>query len=194
VPGCVGALLLSFGPSPDPEKPTVNGTNPPRSGADHDSTYLAASSRATATYRDLACWLLEKETVVEADPPGVSAAAERACQKLSEHLSKWVSPVGSHAILSSALNRARAEFPFLEGVHAGTALEACLEGLREQLHDVEAGEASKGVLAVVAALLDLVVGFIGEDLSLRLVREVWPDLPLGGPPRPRNSDGQEDSS
>ena len=40
-------------------------------------------------------------------------------------------------------------------------------------------------------LLDLLVGFIGEDLTLRLVREAWPDLPLLAPSQPWNSDGQE---
>jgi hypothetical protein len=66
--------------------------------------------------------------------------------------------------------------------------------LSEHLRDVEAGEAGKGLVAVLGLLLDLLVGFIGEDLTFRLVREVWPDLPLLAPERSSNADGQEAAS
>ena len=33
-------------------------------------------------------------------------------------------------------------------------------------------------MVLVAQLLGLLVAFIGETLTLRLVREVWPKLPL----------------
>jgi hypothetical protein len=131
---------------------------------------------------------------VGADVPGVSAAAERVCQKLSHRLARLVSPAGSQAILSRALHLARADFPFLEGVLAGRPPEACLEGLDERLHTVETRDASGALLAVLGAMLDLLVGFIGEDLTVRLVREVWPDLPYHESVRPGSSDGQEVSS
>ena len=62
------------------------------------------------------------------------------------------------------------------------------------MHDVEAGEARMGLVAVIGTLLDLLVRFIGADLTLRLVREVRPDLPLREPSRPGISDGQEAAS
>jgi hypothetical protein len=105
-----------------------------------------------------------------------------------------VSPAGAQAILSRALHLARADFAFLEGVLAGRPPEPCLNGIDERLHDVKAAEASAGLVAVLGAMLDLLVGFIGEDLTARLVREVWPDLPLHEPVRPGNSDGQEVTS
>jgi hypothetical protein len=147
--------------------------------------------KRSVTHADLASWLLAKETDAAADTPGLAAAAERVCQKLSRRLSRLVSPAGSHAIVSRALHLARVEFPFLEGVRAAGAAEACFEGLDARLHDIEAGAACKGLLAVMGLLLDLLVGFIGEDLTLRLVREAWPDLPLLAPSQPWNSDGQE---
>jgi hypothetical protein len=123
----------------------------------------------------------------------MSAAAERVCNKLFRRLSSLVSPAASQALLSRALHLARAEFPFLDGVRADTSPETCFEGLGERAHQVEADEAGKGLLAVLRILLDLLldllVGFIGEDLTLHLVREVWPDLPLIGPSRPGTSAG-----
>ena len=73
---------------------------------------------------------------------------------------------------------------------AGLPLETCLVGLDERLHGVKTSDASAGLLALLGAMLDLLVGFIGEDLTVRLVREVWPDLPDQEPVRP-GADGQE---
>lgn len=129
---------------------------------------------------------------MDADGLRPSAAAERVCQKLSRRLSRLVSPAGSQAILSRALHLARINFPFLEGVLAGRPPEACLEGLDERLQDVGSSEASAGLHAVLGAMLDLLVGFIGEDLTVRLVREVWPNLPVQEPARP-GSDGRENN-
>jgi hypothetical protein len=189
-----GALVLSFASNPDPARPTANGTIRAASAADQDEITLARLSRANVAHADLASWLLAKEIGAEANASDQSAAAERVCQKLSQRLSRLFSPAGSQAILSRALHLARAEFAFFEGVHAGTSPEACLVGLSEHARDLEADDAGKGLVAVLGHLLDLLVGFIGEDLTFRLVREVWPDLPLLAPERSSNADGQEATS
>jgi hypothetical protein len=185
---------LSFASNPDPPRPITNGTIRAANAADHDERDAARMSRGSVAHADLASWLLAKEIGAEANASDQSAAAERVCQKLSQRLSRLFSSAGSQAILSRALHLARAEFAFFEGVHAGTPPEACLVGLSEHVRDVEAGEAGKGLVAVLGLLLDLLVGFIGEDLTFRLVREVWADLPLLAPERSSNSDGQEAAS
>jgi hypothetical protein len=190
VPGHVGVRILNFALSPDPEKPTANGMKPTPSTADRDPRRWTAPSRTSLTHADLACWLVDKETGLEADPAGLAAAAERVYRKLSGRLSRSVSPAGSQAILSRALHLTRAEFPFLEGVRAGKAPERCFEGLDERVHHVDVGEARQGLLAVLGTLLDLLVRFIGEELTVRLVRDVWPDLPSREPSQPGNSDGR----
>jgi hypothetical protein len=63
----------------------------------------------------------------------------------------------------------------------------------EHVHNIDMGEAVKELLAVLGTLLDLLVRFIGEDLTLRLVREVWPELPSGELVRPENFNGREAS-
>jgi hypothetical protein len=182
---------LSFAPDPDAVTQTANGTGPPLSAADQDPRYSVSLSWATATHADLATWLLAKEIDVQAQTAGRSAAAERVCQKLTRRLSRLVSPAGSQAILSRALHLVRAEFPFLQRVRARGASEAGLEGLDELIHDVDEVEAARALLAVLSRLLDLLVEFLGEDFVVRLVREVWPDLPLREPGRPGKPDGQE---
>ena len=95
-------------------------------------------------------------------------------------------------MLSRALHLARPEFPFLEGVRAGH--EGCFDGLEETLRGVDAGVADKALLTVLTSLIDLLVRFIGEELTLRLVGEVWPDLALREPIQPGTFDGQEAAS
>ncbi len=73
-------------------------------------------------------------------------------------------------MLSRAPHLAGPEFPFLEEVRAGR--EGCFDGLEETLRGVEAGAADKALLKVLTNVIDLLVGFIGEELTLRLVGEV----------------------
>ena len=139
---------------------------------------LRALRDARETDSDLAGWLLANETGVKVEAERLADGAERVCEKLFCHLSRMISSAGSQGILSRALHSARSGFPFLEGVGAGRVPGLCLAGLAEQVRDRETGEAGRGLLAVLDAVLDLLVELIGEDLTSRLVREVWPDSPL----------------
>lgn len=133
---------------------------------------------SSPTHADMASWLFAREIDDQADPAELSTAAERVCQKLCQVLSRLVSPAGSQAIVARALHLGRADFEFLDGVGAGRGPEACLVGLSDHMRDVEAAEARAGLLTLLGLLLDLLVGFMGGDLTLRLVREVWPDAPV----------------
>ena len=56
------------------------------------------------------------------------------------------------------------------------------DGSFEGLHPLgvqrDPDEIAEGGVVVLAQLLGLLVAFIGEELTLRLVQEVWPKLPL----------------
>lgn len=99
-------------------------------------------------------------------------AAFRICEKLRPPLAAFAGVAGYRSLLSRALVLARAEAPLLAGVqikqdgsfHFSPELEA-------QLTSEEAARAG----AVLARqLLELLSVFIGEVLTLRLVRDVWP--------------------
>ncbi len=155
----------------------MNGTTTPN-GVDHGPNGSQALGRSPVNDIDLASWLLAKEIGI--DPQDLPAAAERVCHKLSRRLSRWVSPAGSQAILGRALHLGRVEFPFLEGVRAGRPPEACFLGLDERAHDIEASTVGHGLLLVLRIQLGLLVGFIGEDLTVRLLSEARLDLPSVG--------------
>ena len=84
---------------------------------------------------------------------------------------------GFHALLSRALALASAEVPWLRAVHVKA--DGSLEGLDELASaSWTRMRLSRAGVVLLAQLLGLLVAFIGENLTLRLVREVWPKLPL----------------
>ena len=96
--------------------------------------------------------------------------------KLRPQLAMLMGNIGFRALLSRTLALSKTEFPWLRAVHVKP--EGSLEGLDELGTQVNPDEISKGCLVLLAQMLGLLVTFIGEDLTLRLVQEVWPKLPL----------------
>lgn len=83
---------------------------------------------------------------------------------------------GFAALQRRALALASAEVPALRS--AKVSADGRLEGL-EQLATLPGSVASASAVALTAHLLGLLVTFIGEPLTLRLVRQAWPNLSLG---------------
>ena len=83
---------------------------------------------------------------------------------------------GFRALLSRALALANAEVPWLRAVQVKA--DGSLEGLEELHAQLDPDEIFEGRVVLLAQLLGLLVAFIGENLTLRLVREVWPKLSL----------------
>ncbi len=52
-------------------------------------------------------------------------------------------------------------------------------GLDERAPLAAPEEILEGGVVLVARLLELLIAFIGESLMLRLLREIWPRLPVG---------------
>jgi hypothetical protein len=138
---------------------------------------LRALRDARVTDSGLAGWLLTREAGPGAEPQRLAAATERVLHKLGPGLSRLAAPSGTQALLSRALHVARAAFPFLDGVRAAVTPDMSLQGLSEHIDEVDAAEAARGLQALLGVLLELVIGLIGEDLTIAVVREAWPDLP-----------------
>jgi hypothetical protein len=58
--------------------------------------------------------------------------------------------------------------------------DGSLKGEDEPQTQLSADELSEGKLVLLAEFLGLLVAFIGKDLTVRLVREVWPKVSLNG--------------
>jgi len=133
-------------------------------------------SRATPQLRHFAERLIAFETKGNRSSGTKTPAAFCVCEKLGPHLATLAGKDGFRALLSRALALASAEVPWLRALHvkADGYLEA-LDGLTAQM---DPDEMADGGILLVAQLLGLLAAFIGEDLTLRLVREEWPKLPL----------------
>jgi len=131
-------------------------------------------STASPAFRDLALRLCVHEAA-RAHRPGGANAAVRVCEELRVRLSKLMGVVGFSSLLSRALALARAEVPSLEAVRVRG--DGSLDGFDPAPQD-EASECANQDLVLVAHLLALLVTFIGAPLTLRLLRDAWPEAPI----------------
>ena len=124
--------------------------------------------------RNFAKRLIAYETL--GNKPSETSAAFHVSEKLRPQLTTLMGNGGFQALLARALTLANAEVPWLRTVQVKT--DGSLEGL-EALHaKLAPGAFLECKVVLVAQLLGLLVAFIGENLTLRLVREVWPKIPL----------------
>ena len=126
--------------------------------------------------RDLAERLVAYEASENISSEAKTPAAFLVDEKLRPHLAMLVGNIGFRALLSRALALANAEVPWLRAVQVKA--DGSLEGLDELGAQIDPDQISEGRAVLLAQLLGLLVAFIGENLTLRLVREVWPKLSL----------------
>lgn len=102
------------------------------------------------------------------DAPGI--AAVRVCEKLRTSLGKLAGTEAFAALLRRALALARADAPALRAVNV--TADGRLLGLEEVANGDHGDKAAHELIAHLLHLLDT---FIGRSLTLRLVRNAWPD-------------------
>src|SRR5471030_151336 len=117
---------------------------------------------------DLARRLLAIEA---ANPPEYDSSggeASRVVEKLRISLLKFAGPEGFSALIRRALALAKEDVPALHDAKLGP--DGSIEGIYDR--GVEA------TTAVTVQLLSLLVTFIGEPLTLRLVKDAWPEASI----------------
>ena len=126
--------------------------------------------------RDFADRLIAYETGGNNSSVTKTPAACLVSEKLRPHLATLMGTVGFRALLSRALALANAEVPWLRAVHVKA--DGSLDGLDGLGAQVNPAEIFEGKVVLLAQVLGLLVAFIGERLTLSLVREMWPRIPL----------------
>jgi hypothetical protein len=133
-------------------------------------------SRASPRMRHFAKRLTVYERNANRTAKTSTPPAFQVCEKLRVHLATLMGATGFRELLSCALPRANAEVSWLRSVHVKA--DGSLEGLEELTAQRNPDELFEGGVVLVAQLLGLLTAFIGETLTLRFVREVWPEVPL----------------
>lgn len=119
---------------------------------------------------------MASETETEESAAADNSTTFRALDKLRPHLSMLMGRGGYQALLARALVLATAEVPWLKAVQV--VADGELQGLSVAQADSDADDVSEGEVVLLAQLLGLLVAFIGPALTLRLLIQMWPQLPF----------------
>ena len=114
--------------------------------------------------------LAEQLVALEDRSSNISKTDQRAtcrvCEKLRRPLVALTGTAGFSSLLTRALTLAKRDTPAFAGVNVKP--DGSLEGLE--------GEAALAHPILVGYLLSLLITFIGETLTMRLLHDVWPNL------------------
>ncbi|MBC7983548.1 MAG: hypothetical protein H7Y02_06815 [Candidatus Obscuribacterales bacterium] len=135
------------------------------------------SARAcTCPMREFAERLLAFESERPKSFGHVAPIAVLISEKLRPQLASLMGNGGFRAMVSRAVSLAQVEAPALRSVRV--TAETSLEGWEEIAAQATANETFNSSVELLAQLLGLLVVFIGENLTLRLVGELWPTVSL----------------
>ncbi len=126
--------------------------------------------KPSQTIRELASRLIAAEASAGTGPDVHGPTL--VCEKLQVSLIRFAGVDAFTTLIRRALAMSREEIPALKNVKVGP------KGCVERLDLVAADGGIESGAAIIANLLWLMVTFIGEDLAMRLVKDVWPDLLL----------------
>ena len=128
--------------------------------------------------RYLAQRLLTYEAVAGGNSETTESAALRVFAKLRQPLITLAGVAGFRSLLSRALALARTEVPSLSVVQV--AADGSLQGLEKLEPQIDKDQARDGGAILIAHLIGLLLTFIGEGLTMRMVQDVWPEAAFDG--------------
>lgn len=129
---------------------------------------------AAPEMRDLAHRLIEYEAGAGKASEPMDASVLRVYEELRQSLGEFVGCAGFQSLASRALTLARPEAPSLNAVRV--AADGTIHGLGEMetQFEIEKNQADDEGIILIARLLGLLCIFLGEALTLSLLRNAWP--------------------
>jgi hypothetical protein len=128
--------------------------------------------------RDLAQQLLTYEAAGGNSSEPVGSATLRVYEKLRRSLGELAGAAGFQSLASRALTLAKSEDLRLGSVQV--AADGKLEGMSavECPINAEKDQVHEDGVVLISRLLGLFLIFLGEALTMNLIRDVWPDAAL----------------
>jgi hypothetical protein len=138
----------------------------------------ALNMTALPEMRDLAQRLLTYEANAASTSESVEPTTLRVYEKLRQSLGELAGAAGFQSLASRALTLARSEVPSLSAVQV--AADGNLQGMSAigLPTDIEMDRVHEGGVVLISRLLGLLCIFLGEALTMNLVRDMWPDAAL----------------
>ena len=129
-------------------------------------------SRTSTTQLEKAKRVLASEGAPWSSSEECAAAAWRVYEKLNARLSPLLGLAGVQALMVRSVKLAQAEFPSLAEVATAeglTRLGSCLQALDPSI-------AAAAAAALFGTFLELMTTFIGERLTVLVLRSAWPAI------------------
>ena len=133
-------------------------------------------SRVTPEMRDFSNRLVAHELGENRSSKLKIQATFPVVEKLRPQLATLMGGAGFNALVARALALAQVDVALLRGVHVET--DGSLKGLDELGARSDADQVFESQVVLLTQILGLLVAFIGEKLTLRLVLDAWPTLPV----------------
>jgi hypothetical protein len=127
--------------------------------------------------RNIAKRLMAHEANEEETSATKNPAIFPVFEKLSPHLATLMGTAGFRGLLVRSITLTGEEIRWVRALHV--ASNGSLTGFEELPAQLAPKLFFEGKTVLLAQLLGLLVVFMGEDLTLRLLGRVWPKLPLG---------------
>jgi len=128
-----------------------------------------------AALRQLALRVLTQHAGSAASTEALVAAVQGAYDDLARVSAPLIGQVGVDALTGRALHLAQREYPWLVPPREPEPEEGPFAQIIFCLEQQDPAVATEAAAAVFATLTGLLVTFIGEPLTARLLRKAWPD-------------------
>ena len=128
--------------------------------------------------RNIAKRLMAHEANEEEASEPKNPAIFPVLEKLKPHLVTLMGKAGYRGFVTRSLALANDEVRWLRAVHVKS--DGSLTGLDELEAQLPAEQFFEGRTVMLAQLLGLLVAFIGEDLTVRMLSAAWPKLSFSG--------------
>lgn len=120
--------------------------------------------------------MLVREAGTGDNVSAVAAATRRLCERLSQQMAPLLGDAGAAAIYARSLHLTERQVPGLAPIRASSKEEhGPFTRVQHFIEHQEPAVAADAAVAVLTTVGDLLTSFIGHNLTIRLLREAWPD-------------------
>ena len=136
------------------------------------------SQRPSSLLFDFTGRVLRHEAEKTADAANVALAFQSVCRALHARLAPLISEHGFHVLLARAATLASRDFALPPDLKISADSDCALSGLAaDNLHSISK-ELADGLSAIFAHFIWLLIEFIGANLGLGTICELWPEVPF----------------
>jgi len=127
--------------------------------------------------RELVRNLIDLEVDSRSDEiPAAASAALETSERLYRELSRWVGPVGCHALFTRALADAKISHPLLIGLHLQDHTQPYFNGSTEIIDAHGHAATAEALEAMLVTLVEILGRLIGDDMAMKLILQSLPEF------------------